>query len=222
MENDNEERIDFSFLEIIDVQIYFADINILLLSGRHIDNRDYSLFNILLEYEKQFSAFYENLYKLRLVSDIYDGCQYYYLDFFETGRGELSDQKRNKELTPAQTLIGLMLLDMYYQKYFNDVKMVQWDEIRSQILESDHQESYKRILFNSVRDSYDEKEWNNVESMFNRTIDSFEKLGWVEKTSIKSESLMFEIRPAIHRLSKVYQWELKNFEVFSQQFANEK
>ena len=63
--------------------------------------------------------FYSNLYRLNLVVDISDSSRYYYLDFTENGKGKLSDANRNKELTELQTLIGLTLLDMYYQKYLN-------------------------------------------------------------------------------------------------------
>ena len=106
-------------------------------------------------------------------------------------------------------------------KVFRRGKIIHWNDIKTQILESDHQEAYKRILFNDIRDSYDEKEWNTVENKFGKTIDSFDKLGWVEKQSGRNEELVFEIRPAIHRLAKLYKDELQYFESFSQQLKND-
>jgi len=203
MENENYEISDYSFLTEESVEKHFADVNILLLSG------------------SQWRNFYSNLYRLNLVADISDRSRYYYLDFTENGKGKLSDTNRNKELTELQTLIGLTLLDMYYQKYFDEEKVIHWNDIKTQILESDHQEAYKRILFNDIRDFYDEKEWSIVENKFGKTIDSFDKLGWVEKQSGRNEQLVFGIRPAIHRLTKLYQEELQNFELFSQQLKND-
>lgn len=221
MENENYEISDYSFLTEESVEKYFADINILLLSGKHIDHKYYAEYTVLESYESQWRNFYSNLYRLNLVADISDRSRYYYLDFTENGKGKLSDANRNKELTELQTLIGLTLLDMYYQKYFDEEKIIYWSDIKTQILESDHQEAYKRIFFNDIRDSYDEKDWGAVENKFIKTIDSFDKLGWVEKQSGRNEELVFEIRPAIHRLTKLYQNELQNFESFSQQLKND-
>lgn len=220
MENENYEISDYSFLTEENVEKHFADINILLLSGKHIDHKYYAEYTVLESYESQWRSFYSNLYRLNLVADISDRSRYYYLDFTENGKGKLNDTKRNKELTELQTLIGLTLLDMYYQKYFDEEKIIHWNDIKTLILESDHQEAYKRILFNDIRDSYDEKEWSAVENKFGKTIDSFNKLGWVEKKSSRNEDLVFEIRPAIYRLAKIYQKELNDFESFSQQFKN--
>ncbi|MCZ4245140.1 condensin complex protein MksE [Pedobacter punctiformis] len=221
MENENYEISDYSFLAEERIEKHFADINMLLLSGKHIDHKYYVEYTVLESYEPQWSSFYSNLYRLNLVADISDGSRYYYLDFTENGKGKLSDASRNKELTELQTLIGLTLLDMYYQKYFDEEKVIYWNDIKTQILESDHQEAYKRILFNDIRASYDEKEWNEVHTKFSKTIENFDRLGWVEKQSGRNEDLVFEIRPAIHRLAKLYQEELQDFGSFSQQLKND-
>ena len=194
MENENHEINDYSFLIEETVEKHFADINILLLSGKHIDNRYYTEYTVLENYEQQWRSFYSNLYRLNLIADISDRSRYYYLDFMENGKGKLSDASRNKELTELQTLIGLTLLDMYYQKYFDEEKIIYWNDIKTQILDSDHQDAYKRILFNDIRASYDEREWNEVHTKFSKTIENFDRLGWVEKQSGRNEDLVFEIR----------------------------
>lgn len=221
MENENHEINDYTFLSEESVEKHFANINILLLSGKHIDHKYYLEYTVVESYESHWRFFYSRLYKLNLVADISDRSRYYYLDFTENGKGKLSDASRNKEITELQTLIGLTLLDMYYQRYFDEEKIIHWNDIKIQILESDHQEAYKRILFNDIRDSYDEKEWSTVENKFGKTIYSFDKLGWVHKQSGRNEELAFEIRPAIHRLAKLYSEELQNFESFSQQLKND-
>jgi hypothetical protein len=219
MENENQDIEDYSFLSEDSVEKHSADINISLLSGKHIDHKFYSLYSVLESYEANWQNYYRKLYNLNLIPDIFDGNRCYYLDLV-SGKGKLADNSRKRELTALQTIVGLMLWDMYYQKYFDEEKIIDWNDLKNQILESDHQEAYKRILFDSIRDSYDEKEWEAVKSKFNRTIDSFDKLGWVDKQSTKNEELLFEIRPAIHRLSKIYKDELQNFDEFSKQFKN--
>lgn len=222
MENENHEIDSYSFLLDESIEKHFANINILLLSGKHIDHKFYSEYTLLESHERNWRDFYAKLYKLNLVADMFDGSRYYYLDCTENGKGKLSDSNRNRELTPLQILVGLALLDMYYQKYFDEEKIIHWKDIKVQILESDHQEAYKRILFNDVRESYDEKEWSEVHTKFIKTIDNFDRLGWVEKQSGRNEELFFEIRPAIHRLAKLYQEELYDFESFSQNLKNDR
>jgi hypothetical protein len=95
---------------------------------------------------------------------------------------------------------------------------VRWADLRNIILEGEKQDAYKRILFNEVRESntYDPKEWGNVHRKFNTTIDLFDKIGWVEKYPESSGEVPdFEIRPAINRLAKLYEYELQNFDAFA-------
>jgi condensin complex protein MksE len=220
MENENNEIRGYDFLLEEIVEKYFADINILLLSGKHIDYKFYTLYIVLEDFEDHWFNFYQKLYRLNLVPDMFDGVRCYYIDFSDNGKGKLSDSSRNKELTEMQTVVGLMLWDMYYQKYFDEEKIISWYDIKNQILESDHHEAYKRILFDSIRDSYDEKEWGGAENKFARVVDSFDKLGWVDKQSMQNEVLLFEIRPAIHRMSKIYERELQDFDNFSKLYKN--
>lgn len=217
MESTNLEIASYAFLLEEKVEKHFADINIMLLSGKHIDQKNYAIFSLLEEMEDHWMFFYKNLYNLNLVADQFDGHSYYYLDFFDTGKGKFTDNARHRELTETQTLVGLMLLDIYYKRFFDERKIIRWVDLRNVILEGEQNESYKKILFSEVRQSntYDLKEWSNVIRKINSAIDVFDKLGWVEKQSSSSgEELEFEIRPAINRLAKMYEYELQNFDEF--------
>lgn len=215
MENDNPPINIYSFLSESKVEKHFAALNTLLLSGKHIDQSLYNLFTLLEEYyDPYLKHYYENLYKLNLVFDGIETQRYYYLDFFDSGKGKVSDTNRHRELTALQTLIGLMLCDMYHQKYFDIRKTVKWKDIEAVILESDLQNQYQKVLFGKIRTSksYDDTEWSDVKKNISRTIESFDRLGWVEK--IPDEDIAFEIKPAINRLTKLYQQELENFTEF--------
>jgi len=222
MENGHQEVIDFQFLQLENIEKHFAEINYLLLSGRHIDQNDYIFYSLLTEYFEYWKNYYFKLYNLNLVPDIFDGQSYFYLDFGDTGKGRITDPQRQREITPLQTLVGLVLLDMYYQKYFEREKVVTWNELMVQILESDHEKQYKQILFGEIRASYDEKEWSLVQKRFLKALITFNKLGWIDFRNQQNKNFSFEIRPAIHRLEKLYKEELNDFEAFSERFINRK
>ena len=64
MENENQDITSFDFLFEESVQKHFADINIMLLSGRHIDEKHYAAFSVLEDKADQWALFYKNLYNL--------------------------------------------------------------------------------------------------------------------------------------------------------------
>ena len=222
MENEHQEVGNFQFLHEENVEKHFAEINYLLLSGKHIDQNDYSIFSLLGQFDDHWKHYYKKLYNLNLVADIFDGQHYFYIDFGESRKGKLTDPARQREITPLQTLVGLVILDMYYQKYFDKEKIVTWDELMNQIMESDHEKAYKQILFGEIRGSYDEKEWSLVQKRFGKALLTFDRLGWITIRNDNAKSFSFEIRPAIHRLEKMYIEELKDFDAFSTKFANKK
>ena len=222
MEDGHQEINDYQFLQLERIEKHFAEINYLLLSGKHIDQRDYVFHSLLTDYIEQWKNYYLKLYDLNLVPDIFDGQSYFYLDFGDSGKGKLNDPLRQREITPLQTLVGLLLLDMYYQKYFEREKIVTWNDLMIQILESDHEKQYKQILFGEIRASYDEKEWSLVQKRFLKALITFSKLGWINIHNDNGRNFSFEIRPAIHRLEKLYQEELNDFEVFSERFINQR
>lgn len=216
MEDKNNDIKSYEFLREERVEKHFADVNFMLLSGKHISEKYYTAFSLLEDKVDQFTQLYKSLYNLNLVADRFDGHPYFYLDFFDTAKGKFTDSSRHKELTETQTLIGLMLLDIYYKRFFDEHKIVRWAELRSIILESEQQDAYKRILFNEVRASntYDAREWSNVHRKINSVIELFDKIGWVEKQTLTEDVPDFEIKPAINRLAKIYERELMDFEAF--------
>jgi chromosome condensin MukBEF MukE localization factor len=216
MGHDNQENLSYNFLENTQVEKSFADLNIKLLSGRHIHNDEYALYSILEDYHNEFQIFYKRLYKLDLIKGLSDLSGYYYLDFFDAGKGRLSDQSRYKALTELQTITGLMLLDMYYSKYFDNPKEIKWADIKHEIEEGDQKENYQRLFFDTSRSGgFTGKEWAEIERKFKQTINSFNELGWVKKLSTQNDELHFEINPSIHRMAKLYEKELADFDTFS-------
>ncbi|QRY55856.1 condensin complex protein MksE [Sphingobacterium siyangense] len=221
MDNKDNDVISYAFLAKENIEKHFADINLKLLSGRHIDERDYLAFNLIEDNLEHWKTFYGRLYRLDLVSGNFDGQFCFYLNFFDDSKGLFLDYSRHRVISSTQTLIGLMLIDIYYKRFFDEHKIVKWSDLRNTILEGELQHSYKKVLFGEVRESnsYDAREWGNVYRKFNKTIDLFDKIGWVEKLSGTgtTEVQSFELRPAINRLAKMYDKELENFDIFVSQ-----
>lgn len=215
MENDYHTTGDYSFLTDERMEKNFADLNIKLLSGRHIQNDEYIQYSLLEQFGTELTNFYAALYKLNLVRGTADQAGYYYLDFFDTGKGKLSDPSRYRELTALQTIVGLMLLDMYYARYFDEPKRISWEDIQYELTHGDRKGIYQTLFFNDQRENFSDREWDETEKKFRNTVQSFHDLGWVEKISGQNEPLLFELKPAIHRMAKLYENELADFETFS-------
>jgi chromosome condensin MukBEF MukE localization factor len=218
MENELEKTSDFRFLEEEGVAKYFADLNIKLLSGRHIELKDYAVFSVLEDYFGPLKNFYLQLYKLDLVRKVFDQSVYYYLNFFDAGRGKLSDPSRYRPITEIQTIVGLMLLDMYFVRYFDPEKKVFWSAIRDEVQSGDQKVPLQRLLFPEVRVEYSEPEWQSAERRFRTTIQKFNDLGWVTQLSSTNEELCFVINPSTHRIAELYETELQDFDAFSLKF----
>ncbi len=129
MEHENQEANDFSILSNAEVAAVFADLNLKLLSGRHILSDDYRVFRILDRFSDELAHYYRALYNLKLEADKKDGEVYYYLDFFEAGKGKMADPSRHRILTENQTVVGVVLLNLYYTRFLQQTKQLTWQEI---------------------------------------------------------------------------------------------
>jgi len=219
-------RKTFDFLNDVFVKQHFAELNIALLNGRHIQQRDDHLFQLLDEYTNDFIHYYESLYGLNLCKKMRDNSIYYYLDFPEDTRTKMSLPEHSRQLTQRETIIGVMLLNMYYDRYFDDIKEIHWSTIETEILEGKNSELYKKLFFGDVRDFYTPQEWGLRKKNFKDTIKTFEKLGWVEKHSSTSfndkDDIHFILHPSIHRLATLYKQELDNFDDFVESYYQSK
>lgn len=219
MENQYTEKIDYSFLLEEDVEEHFEELYTCLRSGKHICFDDEPFFSLIEKYINEWKFFFRKLPKLNLVKGVFDLNTYYYLDFFDSGRGKIGDPSLSRQLTEIQTITGIMLFEMNYQRYFDEKKIIHWNDIQKQIEESDLREQYQKVLFGTVREYYADSEWKRVENRFKSTIQSFDVLGWVRMID-KGEKWIFEIKPAISRILKLYEPELTDFDAFVNKLNN--
>jgi len=225
---ENENKSPYSFLEYEDVQRSFADLNISLLEGRHIQKSDSRIFHLLKSYPDELKYYYESLYGLELTHGKYDNQSYYYLSFPHDSKGRLSDPSRYRPLSDQNTIMGIMLLNIYHEKFFDKEKEVTWDDFVKIIMEGENSDLYKKLWFSDIRDNYDYSEWKKrFYDKVSNTLKEFQKLGWVTGEIPKKsgteiaqiqEELRFQINVSINRFAKLYENEINNFDEFVEKY----
>lgn len=225
MENESvsQETVDLSFLQDDLSKTHFADLNISLLRGAHVQRDDFYLHQLLTTYEEPITKYYKVYYSLKLVKEKINSEPFFYLDFFEESKGKVSNPTRHRELTEFEVIIGISLLKMYYDRYFENSKDIIWEDIRKEIMENENSSHYKQIFFNSVREDYSDLEWLPVKRKILRTLSNFEVLGWIKRNKeVGEEEIHFKIKESIHRFASLYREALENFEKFVEIYKQRK
>jgi hypothetical protein len=211
---------NFAFLNHRDVQAHFADLNIALLGGRHIQTGEGYQFTLVNTYPEEFRHFYRTLYGLELHQARAENIDYFYLDFPDEGKGRLNTSDRFREMTAWETLFALMFLNMYYDRFFEKTKVVTWPVLRREIEEGDLAHLYRKAFFNSThREILSDQEVKSLSEMLKRVLKNFERWGWVKILPLEEADgeLAFEIRESIDRLGKLYNYEISDFDQFIKQ-----
>lgn len=207
MENENA---DYTFLNSTSAKKNFADTDIALKQGRHIQDygNDSKLFSFIDEYyEYGLKEYYSTFFQMNLVRDSSDNQKFYYLDFPDDGKGKLGRDNRSKELEADKVIFAILLLNIFKDKFFEHKEM-EWSELHKIFKEGDHKELWQKLLFGKFKSNYTPKEEQDVKDKVKSILRDFEKLGWVEIKS--NEELTIEIMPSIERIGRLYQNEIQN------------
>jgi chromosome condensin MukBEF MukE localization factor len=210
-----------------DLKRNFADLHDALRSGRHIQSSDGMWFEILRKKEnfESLKVFYEEIYLVNLRED---AKGYFYIDFFEGSKGKLSDTYSHnviKKLDGWQHLVGVMLLKMFYEKWYDNDKIITWGDIYLEIIDKEYYAQYQRILFGKNRaraENLDENEIDFASNKFFRAITDFSKLGWVKVLVNKNEKENWEFRlnVSIHRFAELHQRDLDDIDTLTENVIN--
>lgn len=222
---DREVNHDFSFLNFSDVQTHFADLNISLLRGRHVQTGEGYIFTLVNNYFSEFTFYYRSLYGLDLKREKSENIEYYYLDFPEEGKGKLYSSDRHREMSAWDSLIALMLLNMYYDRLFDHTKTINRPILENEIMNSDLAPLYKKVFFNNViRDFYSDPEWKTAMDHYKRALRTLDQLGWVKLLPAEEGDgdILFIIRESINRFSNLYHYEISHFDTFVEQIMQKK
>ncbi|MBN8703856.1 MAG: hypothetical protein J0M08_12385 [Bacteroidetes bacterium] len=215
MENENSA---FAFLDTETASKYFAEVDFALKQGRHLQHygNDAKLWDYVSDHYEQLAHYYQHLFGVYLRKDSNERDVYFYLDFPEDGHGRFV-QDRNKDVDDRMVIIGILLLNMYKERFFEG-KEVKWNTIEQIIEEGEQKEFWQKLLYGEAKRNYTPNEKEEMRRRMERTLSEFNRLGWI--TWINQEALHFEILPAIDRLSRLYANEISNVELMSE-FINE-
>ncbi len=201
MENANTE---YQFLESEEALKYFADVDIALKQGRHIQNfgNDTQIYYFIDEYyDKGLKEYYSDFWWMNLVQDSNDNERFYYLDFPEGSRAKFGKENRFKELDGDKVIFAVLLLNWYNDKFFEE-KIFSWQELEQIFKDSENKSLWKKLLFGKEKENYTPAEEQIVKEKVKRILIDFEKLGWI---MFKDDAeLQFEILPSIARISRLY------------------
>lgn len=220
-ENISQRESDFAFLEKQDIQEHFAVLNLQLLQGGHVQRDNYYSFKLLGIYEGPIRNYYRRIHGLELVKDKTDNESYFYLDFIGESKGKTGSSVRS--LTDAEIVYSIMLMKMYYERYFEAPKEIKWEDIRKEIMESENNVAYRTLLFDSIRTEYSENEWKQVKNHLKRALRDLSTLGWIKRLAPEEgDEIHFIIKESVHRFARLYDKEINQFDAFSKAYHKSK
>lgn len=215
------ENANYPFLNSEQATKYFADADIALKQGRHIQDfgTDIRLFSFIDEfYEKGLEDYYKQFFGMNLVCDKSDNGKFYYLDFPDDGKGKFGKENRSKELEDDKVIFAILFLNLYKERFFEQ-KEFTWQELEQIFKEGEHKELWQNILFSKVKQNYTPREEQEVKDKVRRIISDFEKLGWIVFKN--QEEIHFEVLPSIERISRLYGDVIDNIESIEEYLNNE-
>jgi chromosome condensin MukBEF MukE localization factor len=218
MENANS---NFPFLNTEQAKKYFADADIALKQGRHIQDygNDIRIFSFVDEYfEKGLEEYYKQFFGMNLVRDSNDNEKFYYLNFPEDSKGKFGKENRSKELEDEKVIFAILFLNLYKEKFFEQKEFL-WQELEQTFKESEHKGLWQTILYGKIKQNYTPKEELDVKDKVRKILTDFEKLGWIIFKN--QEEVHFEILPSIERMSKLYEDVINNVESIEEYLSNE-
>ncbi|MFM2284105.1 MAG: hypothetical protein RL222_1609 [Bacteroidota bacterium] len=215
------ENADYTFLNSEQATKYFADADIALKQGRHIQDfgTDIRLFSFIDEfYEKGLEDYYKQFFGMNLVCDKSDNGKFYYLDFPDDGKGKFGKENRSKELEDDKVIFAILFLNLYKERFFEQ-KEFTWQELEQIFKEGEHKELWQNILFSKVKQNYTPREEQDVKDKVRKILSDFEKLGWIVLKN--QEEIHFEVLPSIERISRLYGDVIENLESIEEYLNNE-
>lgn len=215
------ENSNYSFLNSEQAKKYFADADIALKQGKHLQDfgSDIRLFSFIDEYfDKGLEEYYKQFFGMNLISDKSDNGKFYYLDFPEDGKGKLGKENRSKELEDDKVIFAILLLNLYKERFFEQ-KEFHWQDLEQTFKEGEHKELWQNILFGKVKQNYTVREEQDVKDKVRKILTDFERLGWIVFKN--QDEVQFEILPSIERIGKLYGDVIDNVESIEEYLANE-
>lgn len=201
MENESNKVSLTSFMYSPNSEELFATIDYALKDGVHFqkEGKQIKLYNFIAQNEESLRMYYNTFFRVNLVKGGEDNASYYYLDFINSDRGNISDKHRHI-LKSEYVIIGFLIYKIMFID--RDFGLDSTQKLKEKIrLECD---DYKQGIYSLIAKSKNITPGNYNDDIIDKTIQSaleeFKKIGWI--TLEKDE---FHTLPAFDRLIKVYE-----------------
>jgi hypothetical protein len=212
MENVHSKEKDdrYSFLITEEARKYFASTDYFLKNGMHIQRdcpKPEALYRFVERFFIPLKQYYHELFEVVLNYGGEDWNKYYFIDFNEGSRGNISVENR-EYLSPQNTIIGLLFLNVYKIDAHIEINTI--NDFKK-VIRQDYEE-YKLDLYRLFADVTGDKDTDYTDKKMDSAIEAafrvFSKLGWV--SFIDADE--FRVMPSFERLRKMYENQIQNIE----------
>lgn len=209
----------FEFLALQESEENFANCDIALRSGRHIQNHHHEvrLYDYVATFYEELSNFYLKLYGLELRCGEFHDDKYYFLDFTGESKGKYAGN-RSDRLSARHTLFGLLLLKIHRLENYFGRKDIEISKLKERLKNENNtyrDDIYRLFARVSNRSNATEADEVNIDTWIDNSLSKFEELGWIYFDDDNRD--LFTILPSFNRLFELYLTEIKEFDKLSEE-----
>ena len=222
MENQNSSGItNTSFFKDKYAKECFAKVDYFLKSGGHIQ-REYpkpvSAYRFVESNFESLQVYYKDFFRVHLEKGGSDFNKYYFIDFEERNRGEISQEYRQYLKTEFLT-IGLLFLKLY--KFDGNIELDNVSDFLIILFSEyeDEKEALTKIILNTNSSLSTDRGDDLVKKTVNDAFKKFSELGWIYWVDDKKDR--FHYLPSFERLRKMYEQQILNIDELIQEVDNE-
>jgi hypothetical protein len=208
MENENIKISVSSFLYSDNSAELFASIDYLLKDGVHFqkEGKQINQYNFISQNEESLKMYYNTFFKVDLVKGGEDNASYYYLDFINNDRGNISEKHRHM-LKSEYVIIGFLIYKIIFIDREIDLDSVQKLKEKIRLEYEDYKPGIYALIAKSKNTNPSNYNDDTIDKTVQSSLEEFRKIGWI--TLEKDE---FHTLPAFDRLLKVYEEYILNIE----------
>jgi hypothetical protein len=210
----------YEFLNDRKAQDIFAKIDYLLRSGVHIQ-REYpkpeELFRFINQYFKSLNQYYLDIFKVILSEGGSDFNRYYFIDFEEGSRGNISPEYR-EYLKTEYVIIGMLFFKLFKLDGNLEIDSVSGFIL---ILFSEYEEekiALQKLITNTYTDKSSDLNDDKVVDIIQKAFAKFQDLAWIAWEDDDRDRLIY--MPSFDRLRLMYQPQINGIDDLIKQVNN--
>lgn len=207
MENENTQEITrHVFLTDKKADQVFAKIDYMLRSGVHIQ-RDYplpgELFRFIERNYKSLKLYYEEIYKVVLDKSGSEFNTYYFINFEEGSRGNISGDQR-EYLKTEHIIIGILFFKLF--KLDGNIELDRVSDFMNLLFSEyeDEREALQKLIADTMNYKSSDLNEDKIGGVIRKAFEKFNELGWIAWDD-ELDKDRFRYMPSFERLRLLYQ-----------------